>query len=119
RRPAGETETELLVFEPRDFEKGLQVPAGTVEPGEELCAALWREIAEESGLTNLALIGSVATHLRKWPGGRELRHFFHLEAPSGLPDGWSHTVTAGEEDMGMVFVYRWLSLADAASQLIN
>jgi NADH pyrophosphatase NudC (nudix superfamily) len=42
---------QLLVFEHRDFpEAGVQVPPGTVEPGEPVESALFREVYEESGL---------------------------------------------------------------------
>ena len=42
---------ELLVFQP--FNVGVQVPAGTVEPGEPIDAAALREMVEETGLTAL------------------------------------------------------------------
>lgn len=47
---------ELLVFEHTGG--GVQVPAGTVEPGEDITAAAVRELAEETGM----VVGSV-THL--------------------------------------------------------
>lgn len=41
----------LLVFTHRDApEAGVQVPGGTVEPDESIEDALYREIAEESGI---------------------------------------------------------------------
>jgi 8-oxo-dGTP pyrophosphatase MutT (NUDIX family) len=118
RQRAGETQ--VLVFEQRDPpEDGLQVPGGTVQPGETIVTGLWREIAEESGLTDLTLCRCVASALHKGDWGCERRHVFHLEAPPGLPDRWSHTVTAGEEDQGMLFVYGWLSLAEASTRLVH
>ena len=49
RREAGGWQ--LLVFEHAgDPQAGVQVPAGTVEPGEPLETALWRELFEESGI---------------------------------------------------------------------
>ncbi len=41
---------ELLVFEHAGIPAGVQVPAGTVEPGEEVRAAALRELAEETGI---------------------------------------------------------------------
>ncbi len=38
---------ELLVFEHRESDAGLQVPAGRLEPGETLAEALARELEEE------------------------------------------------------------------------
>jgi 8-oxo-dGTP pyrophosphatase MutT (NUDIX family) len=47
--PGGE---ELLLF--RHPNAGIQIPAGTVEPGESIQAAALREATEETGLTGLA-----------------------------------------------------------------
>ncbi|MGH3100539.1 MAG: NUDIX domain-containing protein, partial [Thermoleophilia bacterium] len=47
---------ELLVFEQDEPGSGVQIPAGRLDPGEELVPALMREIEEESGLTGLRLI---------------------------------------------------------------
>ena len=47
---------ELLVFTHREFpEAGVQVPAGTVEEGETLDAAVLREVHEETGLPPTAV----------------------------------------------------------------
>jgi ADP-ribose pyrophosphatase YjhB (NUDIX family) len=114
------TEIQLLVFEQREPpEAGLQVPGGTVEPGEEVVTALWREITEESGLTDLTLRGCLATALVDSEEGPERRHVFHLEAPPGLPDTWRHTVSAGDDDQGMVFAYRWLRAPECAPLLVD
>ena len=111
---------ELLVFEQEEHpEAGLQVPGGTVDAGETLVEALRREVAEESGLVSPEAIRFLAAGPFIWEGRSQLRHFFHLAAPAGLPDGWRHVVTAGEEDEGLVFVYRWLPRAEAMVQLVN
>lgn len=55
---------ELLVFQPLDV--GVQVPAGTVEPGEAIDDAALREMVEETGLTGLRQVrylGSIAVPL--------------------------------------------------------
>ncbi|NKB67490.1 MAG: NUDIX domain-containing protein [Candidatus Latescibacteria bacterium] len=55
---------ELLVFQPVDV--GVQVPAGTVEPGEDIDAAALREVMEETGLTGLRpvrFLGSIEVPL--------------------------------------------------------
>lgn len=52
---------ELLVFEHRDISAGIQVPAGTVDPTEDLVFAARRELLEESGLnlsSDLKFVGS-------------------------------------------------------------
>ena len=113
----------VLVFEhPGAPEAGIQVPAGTIEPGEDPARAALREAAEESGLRGetpdsvprfnlpyqfvlsghdlpvyLSLrrkLGVVDYDLR--PYGRaetHRRHFFHLEVSGELPESW----TAWEE----------------------
>lgn len=45
--PSGQ---EVLVFEHVEVAAGVQVPAGTVEPGEDVRVAALRELAEESGI---------------------------------------------------------------------
>jgi 8-oxo-dGTP pyrophosphatase MutT (NUDIX family) len=99
---------ELLVFEHRDHpEAGTQVPAGGVEPGEDLVAAASREVEEETGLriaTAPILLGS---HDHDDGLGRPARsHFFRAAAPADVPDRWEHTVTGGA-DSGLVFLCRW------------
>ncbi len=101
---------QLLVFKHRDHpEAGVQVPAGTVEPGEPIEAALFREAHEESGLDSLRLVRKLDEHLEKnW---NQVRHVFHLAAPDATPDHWTHVVHGQGEDSGMTFEYYWLDLA--------
>lgn len=102
---------QVLVFDHRDQpEAGLQVPAGTVEPGEASVSALWREIEEEAGLrpSDLRLVRKLAEHPE--PAWGNIRHIFHLEARGVLPDTWRQTVGGTGEDRGFTFVYRWAGL---------
>jgi ADP-ribose pyrophosphatase YjhB (NUDIX family) len=99
---------QLLVFEHTDApEAGLQVPAGTVEPGEPLEAALWRELSEESGLRppQVALIAKLDEAAE--PEWDVVRHIYLLRAADGLPPSWQHVVAGAGEDQGLVFEYRW------------
>lgn len=73
----------LLVFRHvNNPEAGIQVPAGTVEPGESLEEAVFREAGEETGLGHLELkayLGAERVDLSRY--GREeivQRHYFHL-----------------------------------------
>jgi ADP-ribose pyrophosphatase YjhB (NUDIX family) len=112
RTAAGQAE--LLVFAHRDVPiAGIQVPAGSVAPGESPETAAWRELAEESGL------GPGQVRLaRKLAEAHEtdndwLRHVYLLEPRAALPERWRHTVTGEGEDAGMVFEFYWLPATPA------
>ena len=101
--------TQLLVFTHRDYpEAGVQVPAGTVEPGESIEAALFREVHEESGLRNPVLVRKLAEYEETTWGN--IHHVFHLTAPEGTPESWTYIVHGKGEDNGMVFKYCWTGL---------
>jgi 8-oxo-dGTP pyrophosphatase MutT (NUDIX family) len=110
---------ELLVF--RHPIAGVQVPKGTVEPGEDLAAAALRELHEESGLTLDCVPVPVGQWDRTLDGtyGEEASfdlHRWHVhlfEAPAGLREAWRHTAVGSAEEEGLVFEYYWLAL-DAA-----
>ena len=110
-----ESNLELLVFNHRDHpDAGLQVPGGTVEEGEQLVDAVFREIKEETGIEkgNLQLIGNIHTS-NYYPEDRETIHertFFHLSY-LGDQQVWDHLVMCDGEDNGLVFQYRWEPLA--------
>jgi len=103
---------ELLVFDHRDHpEAGTQVPAGRLEPDEDLEAGLLRELEEEAGLANARIVRKFATFgPRELPHGRAYtNHAYELEAP-GARDEWEHTVVGDGDDAGLVFRYRWVPL---------
>src|SRR5258708_26477544 len=104
-------QTQLLVFDHRHHsEAGTQVPAGTVEPGEPIETALWREIEEEAGVlpAQLNLVRKLAEYESAEWG--TIRHIFHLRTAVELPDVWTQTVQGAGEDKGFVFNYYWLDL---------
>jgi 8-oxo-dGTP pyrophosphatase MutT (NUDIX family) len=105
---------ELLVFDHRDHPSaGTQVPAGRLEPGEDLEAALLRELEEEAGLTNARIVRKFATfEPRTLPHGvAYTNHAFEVEAPAAR-DTWEHEVHGDGDDAGLVFVYRWEPLSE-------
>lgn len=102
---------ELLVFEhtPEEPDAGVQVPAGGLEPGETPEQAAVREAREETGLSL-----SGPTHLLSFNWTKrelsEVWHFFHLPAPTDIPDAWAHRVTHGKQDAGLTFLCRFAPL---------
>lgn len=100
--------SQLLVFE-SDEHDGLQIPKGTVEPGESPWAAARREAAEESGL-DVGPLRRIATDA--WPRRRGrvyLRQFFHTDVAEPR-DAWTHVVTGEGAETGTPFRYSWVDL---------
>lgn len=96
----------LLVLEHSEEspDAGVQVPAGGVEPGEDPARTAERELLEETGLR----VAGPAVHLVShfWTteeAPSRIRHYYWLTAPLDTPDSWLHVVSAGEEDVGMLF----------------
>jgi RimJ/RimL family protein N-acetyltransferase/ADP-ribose pyrophosphatase YjhB (NUDIX family) len=114
RRHAGMTQT--LVFTHRDYpEAGTQIPKGTVEEGERLEAAVLREVAEETGLRDLTLLGAVARDRHLSPDGSDSERYFYWLRADQAPDAWEHTVVSAGEDNGLVFQCRWIGRPDEVS----
>ncbi|MFD4899093.1 NUDIX domain-containing protein [Streptomyces sp. NPDC058411] len=101
---------ELLVFDHVGMaDAGTQVPAGGVEPGEELSYAVLREVAEETGLPDATVLREVAVDERPHPETRRPRRttFFLLRAPEDTPDAWLHRVRGDGADAGLTFACRF------------
>ncbi|MEU0300505.1 NUDIX domain-containing protein [Streptomyces sp. NPDC006175] len=104
---------ELLVFDHVGMaEAGTQIPAGGVEPGEELPRAVLREVAEETGLLTAVVVRPTAVDERPHPQTREPRRttFFLLRAPDDTPDAWVHRVRGDGADAGLTFACRFEAL---------
>lgn len=113
----------LLVFrQPRFPEAGLQVPSGTIEPGEAPERAVMRELWEETGLRGFGpplLLGTQVFDMR--PHGRDerhFRHFFHLPLLGEAPERWSHLETCGGTEPGVEFDLFWLAYGNCSPALI-
>jgi 8-oxo-dGTP pyrophosphatase MutT (NUDIX family) len=102
--------TQLLVFRGPGHD-GLQVPKGTVEPGESLATALRREIAEESGLSidSASRVASDVWTRRVGPVKKYVRHFYHTDIDESR-DRWDHVVTGHGDERGETFEYFWVDL---------
>ncbi len=113
----------LAVFRHRDFpEAGIQVPAGTVKPGEGDEEAALREAREETGLDDLRFMQELGRELFDFtPFGRDELHdrgFFQVACGGPTPDEWSNY----EEHDGLaeptLFDFFWMPLHDAEAALI-
>jgi tRNA (cmo5U34)-methyltransferase len=115
----------LLVFRHTRYpEAGIQVPAGTVEIGEDPLVAARREATEETGLINLgpgSYLGVDDFDLRPY-GGREIhrRQFFHFTLETSPPDEFSHweSSPSSGEDESFEFQFWWAKIPDEVPWLI-
>lgn len=106
--------------EERPWEQsGLQVPGGGVAPGESPEVAVIREVAEETGLTDVSVVrylGAKDWDLRPYVSMVARRHFFHLAVEGPVPDEWEHWERGGpdepaREDGGVRLRHYWLPIA--------
>ncbi len=107
---------QLLVFtHPNSPEAGLQVPAGTIEEGEEPQAAVLREAIEETGLENLQVVQKLGVfdYFNTSTGQTNERHVFHLLASDDTVETWEWLETGGGEvpdHEGHLFDFYWVDL---------
>ncbi|CAA2106978.1 NUDIX domain-containing protein [Variovorax paradoxus] len=110
----------LLVF--RHPEDGnMQLPKGTIEPGESPEVAVRRELLEESGIDYAGPLQSLGTLDRECEAGVEgnthrhpqLWHLFLMRAEGRLPETFLHTATGSPEEEGLVFLFRWLEAGES------
>lgn len=106
---------ELLVFRQDDAAAGIQTPGGTIEPGETPLVAALREAAEETGLACLAAQQLLRLELFERAGETAQYYHVHIRTTEPTVQRWSHTVSAGTTDAGMVFHFFWMPFAEAGS----
>jgi len=115
----------LLVFShPHAPEAGIQVPAGTIRPGERPEEAVMREAVEETGLAGLRLAAYLGEARRDMSdfGLDEIhhRHFYHLRCESDPPERWQHhEADAGDGSAEpILFEFFWARLPHGVPELI-
>jgi len=106
----------LLVFHhPED--RGMQLPKGTIEPGEAPEDAVRRELLEESGIHYTGDLLSLGTIDRFCEAGIEgnkrrhpqLWHLFLMRSQAALPETFDHVASGSPEEDGLVFSFSWLT----------
>lgn len=84
----------LLVFRHTDYsyeEVGIQVPAGSIRPGESPEAAALREADEETGLSEFKIVrklGETEYDISPYRFEIQRRHVFHQELTEPTPERW-------------------------------
>jgi 8-oxo-dGTP diphosphatase len=116
----------LLVFiHPDHPDAGIQVPGGTVEPGESTEAAVMREAFEETGLDDLTMLGFLGEAWRDVSdfGVAEIHHrfYYHLAPSQDPPERWTHyeRFPSTGETTPIRFEFYWVDLPDAVPELIG
>lgn len=113
----------LLVFDEPDFpDVDLQVPGGTMEPGESPEAAALREFVEETGLAPPAALLPLATQdYRFTKDGRQIchrRHYFHAPLAGEQRQTWLHLeMTPDSGGPPIRFRFFWLSQSEGGNRL--
>ena len=115
----------LLVFRhPDALEAGIQVPAGTVEEGEDPATAVVREAIEETGLTSLTLRSFLGKQERDMADfGRDEIHerrFYHVQCTDSPPPTWRHHELHPSDGTTepITFEFFWVRLPDEVPDLI-
>jgi ADP-ribose pyrophosphatase YjhB (NUDIX family) len=111
---------ELLVFDHRDQpEAGTQVPAGGVDEGESIEEAVYREVREETGISDLILHSSLGVQQRPHPhtGQPRVTIFYHASTKTEM-SRWSRQIEEGTgDDRGMIFDCYFIRLSESVGLL--
>lgn len=96
------------------FKHLLRIPGGGLEKHESLKEALYREIKEETGLTNLDVVRELETCLYYKPFSKRMveRHNYLLVSNQNTSDHWQHRVTGNGGDFGLQASLKWIDAED-------
>ncbi len=95
----------------------MQLPKGTIEPGEAPEDAVRRELLEESGIHysgDLISLGTIDRYCEAGVEGNtqlhpQLWHLFLMRSQAVLPETFEHVATGSPEEEGLVFSFSWLT----------
>jgi ADP-ribose pyrophosphatase YjhB (NUDIX family) len=106
----------LLIFREQleGREDFAQLPGGTIEYGESLEDGLLREVYEESGLSDVAIVRMLGCDTFIGERFTDLRHFYLLRCSEPMKDSWLHYEMHGSEhDYPLPFLYSWMPIKEA------
>jgi 8-oxo-dGTP pyrophosphatase MutT (NUDIX family) len=114
-----DAQNRLLVLRHIDYpweQVGLEVPAGTVEPGEDIHAAAHRELCEETNQTGFIIdryLGHQLYNIAPLRPEIHERHFFLARPTAPMPERWSSSETHAGLTYQVRFECFWIPLAHA------
>ena len=114
----------MVFSHPNSPKAGIQVPAGTLNPGEHPEAGVLREAFEETGLPHLKLHRFLGEQIREMIDFNrdEIHHryFYHLHCEGEPAETWRHEERAPSDGttLPIVFEFFWAELSDQVPDLI-
>ncbi len=100
---------QVLVFQHSVPEAGIQIPKGTVNPGEDPLHAVVREMVEETGLTSVYVEKLLAVDTGMNTDSKQQKRYFYQLNTTELKDNWAHHPIGGGEERGLTFHFFWIS----------
>lgn len=101
----------LLFTQPGAPDAGIQVPAGTIEPGENPRDAVLREAIEKTGSAGIRFIRFLSrdTRDKRDCGSDELQHrwFYHLSVEGPTEETWRHGEYSEDGSLIHPFDFFW------------
>lgn len=102
----------LLVFRQPDYPTwGVQVPGGSIEPGENYDLAVLREVFEETGLRDVKIVSYLGSLFTARPEHMRELHCYHLATTTPIDEQWRHYEMHSTSRVGPIaFDFFWVPI---------